>query len=45
VRPAALAAKILQRLLDAIPPVSGAVVMGTGIVCRIARRETRHASS
>lgn len=31
-RPAALPGQILHRLLDAIPPASGAVVMGTGIV-------------
>jgi Voltage-dependent anion channel len=42
VRPAALPARTLNRLLDAIPPASGAVVMGTGIVSVALLLDGRH---
>ena len=41
-RPAALGAEILHRLRDVIPPASGAVVMGTGIVSVALLLDGRH---
>lgn len=40
--PAALPARILHRLLESIPPASGAVVMGTGIVSVALLLDDRH---
>jgi tellurite resistance protein TehA-like permease len=45
VRPGAPPAKVLDPLLDAIPPASGAVVMGTGIVSVALLLDGRHALS
>lgn len=44
-RPGTLAARIFHRLLDSIPPASGAVVMGTGIVSVALLLDGRHALS
>ncbi len=44
-RPGAPPARILHRLLDAIPPASGAVVMGTGIVSVALLLDGRHVLS
>ena len=44
-RPGALPAKILHGLLDSIPPASGAVVMGTGIVSVALLLDGRHVLS
>jgi tellurite resistance protein TehA-like permease len=45
VSPGALSAKVPHRLLDAIPPASGAVVMGTGIVSVALLLDGRHVLS
>ncbi|MGH2896398.1 MAG: hypothetical protein ACRDPM_24450 [Solirubrobacteraceae bacterium] len=44
-RPGALPATLFHRLLDAIPPASGAVVMGTGIVSVALLLDGRHVLS